>query len=53
MEKVRNKWNGREYLVLKQEGAMVTLQRDDGSFLTIEEKELKFNYKNIDEKHRK
>lgn len=51
--KVLNKWNGCEYLVLEQENGMVTLQRDDGSELTIEAKEFRFNYKNIDEKHGK
>lgn len=48
-----NKWTGREYLMLEQKDEMVTLQRDDGSVLTIEAKEFRFNYKNIDEKHKK
>ena len=51
--KVLNKWTGRAYLVLEQKDSMVTLQRDDGSEFTIETKEFRFNYKNIDEKHRK
>ncbi len=43
--KVLNKWNNREYLVLEQEDNKVTLQRNDGSQLTIEEKEFRFSYR--------
>jgi hypothetical protein len=45
MEKVLNKWNGRVYKVLEQNDNTVTLERDDGSQLTIEAKEFRFNYK--------
>lgn len=44
MKKALNKWNGRVYKVLEQRDGMVTLQRDDGSQLTIEAKEFRFNY---------
>ena len=45
MELVRNKWNGRVYKVLEQKNDMVTLQRDDDSKFTIEEKEFQLSYK--------
>ena len=50
MEKVLNKvvlnrWNNRKYLVVEQKDSMVTLERDDGTRLTIEAKEFQFNYK--------
>ena len=41
----KNKWNGNEYILVKFEGAMVTLQRKtDGTRFTIEVKELYSNY---------
>ena len=45
MEKVQNRWNNRVYKVLEQKDDMVTLERDDGSQLTIEAKEFRFNYR--------
>ena len=41
----RNKWNGNDYILVKKEGGMATLQRKtDGSRFTIEVKELYSNY---------
>ena len=45
MKLVRNKWNCCMYTVLEQKDGKVTLQRADGSQLTIDEKEFQFNYK--------
>lgn len=47
---VLNHWNNREYLVVEQNDNTVTLERDDGSQLTIEAKEFQFNYK--EQKHK-
>lgn len=33
--KVKNKWNSKIYEVVKEEGIMVTLKREDGSMFTI------------------
>lgn len=37
--KVKNKWNSKIYEVVKEEGIMVTLKREDGSMFTITQSE--------------
>lgn len=41
---VTNKWNKKVYEVLEIKNRKVTLQRSDGSKLTIDEKEYLYNY---------
>ena len=41
---VRNKWNKKTYKVIKDEGAMITLERADGSKFTIQKKEFNCAY---------
>lgn len=43
--KLKNKWTGRLYDLLKDTGANVTLRRDDGYTFTIQKGELYFNYR--------
>lgn len=42
-----NKWTGKIYLLVEEdvEAGTVTLQREDGTRLTIDRGELKFNYR--------
>lgn len=47
MMKVKNKWNGKTYIVKNFDGQVdeVTLIREDGSEFTITQKEYRFNYR--------
>lgn len=51
--KVKNKWNGKIYIVLEtnETDNTTTLKRDDGSQFTIQTKELYFNYREIEDEH--
>lgn len=42
-----NKWTGKIYLLVGEdvEAGTVTLQREDGTSLTVDRDELKFNYR--------
>ena len=42
--KVKNKWNGHFYIVKKMTDKEVTLEREDGTELTINKSEYFFNY---------
>lgn len=45
---VVNKWNGKEYEVLGEDGKTVTLKRcSDGTVFEIEKSEFNFSYKNF------
>ena len=41
---VKNKWNGKMYEVIQEKDGKVTLQREDGSILTISKGEYFSNY---------
>lgn len=45
MEKVVNKWNGREYTVVNKNDKLVTLRRGDGSEFQIAWREFKEAYR--------
>ena len=53
MMKVRNKWNGKAYTVKSFDGPAdeVTLIREDGSEFTIAQKELRSNYREVEDEH--
>lgn len=44
MSKVTNKWNGRMYEVVSDEGTKITLKRDDGTLFTIAKTDFNFCY---------
>lgn len=48
--KYKNKWNGKTYTVKSFDGPAdeVTLIREDGSEFTISQKELRNNYRKVD-----
>ena len=45
MEKVVNKWNGREYTIVGKDDKLVTLRRSDGSEFQIAWREFKEAYR--------
>lgn len=47
--KVKNKWNSKTYEVVKEEGVMVTLKREDGSMFTITQSEFHSAYKKLND----
>lgn len=53
MIKVKNKWNGKLYIVKSFDGPAdeVTLIREDGSEFTIAQKEYKYIYKEVESEH--
>lgn len=50
MYKVKDKWNGKFYTVVKENQNEVTLEREDKTQFTIRKSELLFNYQNNFEK---
>lgn len=51
--KVKNKWNSKLYTVKSFDGPSdeVTLIREDGSEFTINQKEYKYNYREVEDEH--
>lgn len=47
--KVKNKWNSKIYEIVKEEGIMVTLKREDGSIFTITQSEFHSIYKKLND----
>ena len=47
--KVKNKWNSKIYEIVKEEGIMVTLKREDGSIFTITQFEFHYVYKKLND----
>ena len=45
--KYKNKWNGRLYVLVSDDGSNVTLKREDGSEFTISQKEFKYIYHEV------
>lgn len=43
-----NKWNNGIYSLVSDNGATVTLKRQDGTELTIQKSELNFSYRKIE-----
>ena len=44
MMTVKNKWNGKLYVIIQEKDGKVTLQREDGSTFTISKGEYFSNY---------
>lgn len=47
--KVKNKWNSKIYEVVKEDGIMVTLKREDGSVFQITLSEFHSAYKKLND----
>ena len=47
--KVKNKWNSKIYEIVKEEGIMVTLKREDGSIFIITQSEFHSTYKKLND----
>ena len=47
--KVVNKWNKSIYIVIKEEGTLVTLKREDGSMFTITRSEFHSAYNKLND----
>ena len=45
--KVKNKWNLKIYEVVKEEDAVITLKRENGSMFMITKSEFHFSYKRM------
>ena len=47
MKKLINKWNHKEYTLIKYQGSVAVLQRQDGTTFEISVSELRANYREV------